>query len=161
MPFIRNSLTNFEFLSWNVSGIPLEQQENTFAQISIQANPAIIFMQEYDSEFVSHRPPTNIVNYRVFSSNGLSGPSRSNAIALQKALMPMFVLFDSCAIANGLILRLGSFWLICVNLHVPYHGHELMCLEEALDHIEELMDSLLKQTLKRGAKKRNVLAWRW
>ena len=138
LPAIRNLIANFEFITWNVSGIPIELQEHTFAQIYLKANPAIILLQEFDSEYCAHRPPITIVNHRAFSSNGHSGPSRSNAIALHVALLQLFVLFDGCAIANGLILKLRCFWLVCLNLHVPYHGHD-MSLEESFEEIEHFL----------------------
>jgi hypothetical protein len=156
MPHIRNYLCNFNFISWNTSGISKHKLEHVFAETSMYDNPAVIFIQEFDSEFVSFRAPATIVNHRIFSSNGISGPSRSNAIAIQCCLMPLVATFDSNPIANGLLLHLGCFWIVLLNLHLPYHDHDHMSFEETLENVHDFAEVMTQHAIKRGAKARNI-----
>ena len=153
---IAESLRNFKIISWNIAGIRsnLKSIQQFTENVGVQTALSLMFVQEFDSSETSKTAQT--ASHKLYISPGLSKHSRSNANVIPKLLVPHVLGHGFCCLGQVLMLKSGGRVFCYMNVHLPFDGHN-MCLEEALEELDNLLAQFESKLLKLKIDKRKVV----
>ena len=110
-------LEKSSIISWNISGIETNEQNNLINKLSPMPNFHLAFLQEFNADMQTNS--FQCASSSVFACPGISARSRSNAIAVASLLVPFVPDQISCPIAMVACLQIGSVTVACLNIHYP------------------------------------------
>ena len=76
---------------------------------------------------------------------------------VRKAFVPLVASNDGNEIGNYVILKLGNLAMIVFSIHFPYHEHPLVTFDEALDMLQDMLQTAKKRVIQLGFKWKNNL----
>jgi hypothetical protein len=149
-----NSLKQFVTISWNLSGLNVEDIGTFITDVSMESFWSVLCIQELgpQTSFELHET----ANGHIYIFPGISKHSRSNAIAVSHLLSQHIAFHEYCSYGGLVVFKFADHVIVVVSLHIPYASHEIP-FDQATEDVDAMFERLSKHVRKNwNLHKRNI-----